>query len=62
MNDEPIDIIAVIPAYRAEATVGEVPENDGADDVGHSLWRDAWRRLAKNRAAVVSAVIRSLAS
>ena len=24
---------------------------------GHSLWSDAWKRLRRNRAAVVSAVV-----
>lgn len=37
-------------------TIDEVPAPRD-DEAGHSLWRDAWRRLAKNRAAVASAVI-----
>jgi len=28
-----------------------------AAEAGSSLWRDAWRRLAKNRAALVSGAI-----
>lgn len=39
----------------SEATVDDVTAPEA--EAGSSLWRDAWRRLKKNRAAVVSAVI-----
>ena len=32
-------------------------EPEAAEEDGSSLWRDAWRRLKKNRAAVVSGVL-----